>query len=165
MEDFRKLSRGEKIAGISAALLFVFMFFSWFGTEVSGPSGSVDLGSSGGGNAWESLDFIPVVLLATVVATLLGICLRLGDFDVSPVTTNAVIAVLGAVSTLLILYRIVDPPSFGEVGELSLDATLGPGIFLGLFASAGIAFGSFTAMRGEGGSAKTTAPAGGPTQP
>ena len=34
--DVDKLNTGEKIAGVSAILLFVFMFFDWFGVEISG---------------------------------------------------------------------------------------------------------------------------------
>jgi hypothetical protein len=29
--DVDKLNTGEKIAGVSAVLLFIFMFFDWFG--------------------------------------------------------------------------------------------------------------------------------------
>ena len=51
---------------------------------------------------------------------------------------------------LLILFRIVDPPSFGSYGGVSVDATLKVGIFLGLLAAAGIAYGGYSAMREEG---------------
>ncbi len=34
--DVDKLNTGEKIAGASAVLLFIFMFFDWFGVEISG---------------------------------------------------------------------------------------------------------------------------------
>ena len=34
-----KLSTGEKVSAVSAILLFVFMFFDWFGVEVSGVPG------------------------------------------------------------------------------------------------------------------------------
>ncbi len=34
--DVDKLNTGEKIAGVSAILLFIFMFFDWFAVEVSG---------------------------------------------------------------------------------------------------------------------------------
>ena len=39
--DVNKLNTGEKIAGVSAVLLFIFMFFDWFGVEISGESGTV----------------------------------------------------------------------------------------------------------------------------
>ena len=63
---------------------------------------------------------------------------------------NAAVAVLGGLSVLLILFRIIDPPSFGSFGGVSVDATLSIGIFLGLIAAAGIAYGGYSAMQEEG---------------
>ncbi len=149
--DLDRLSTGEKIASVSAILLFVFMFFNWFGVEVSGVGGFSGTISGEGGNAWEALDFIPFVLLLTIIAALGVAALRLSDADYEPpVSANTVVAVLGAISVLLILYRIVDPPSFGSVAGVSVDATRNVGIFLGLIAAAGIAYGGYSAMREEG---------------
>jgi hypothetical protein len=53
--DVDKLNTGEKIAGVSAVLLFIFMFFNWFGVEISGEDGSVSFGSGAGGNACATL--------------------------------------------------------------------------------------------------------------
>jgi len=149
--DLDRLSTGEKIASVSAILLFVFMFFNWFGVEVSGVGGFSGTISGEGGNAWEALDFIPFVLLVTILAALGVAALRLSDADYEPpVSANTVVAVLGAISVLLILFRIVDPPTFGSFGGVSVDATLNVGIFLGLLAAAGIAYGGYSAMREEG---------------
>ena len=38
-EGLRWTDSQEKIAGVSAILLFIFMFFDWFGVEVSGVGG------------------------------------------------------------------------------------------------------------------------------
>jgi hypothetical protein len=148
--DVDKLNTGEKIAAVSGILLFIFMFFDWFGVEVSGGgfSGSVP---GAGGSAWDALDFIPIVLLITVIAALVGAVLRLSDFEYEPpVSMNAVVAALGGLSVLLILFRIIDPPSFGSYGGVSADGTLKFGIFLGLIAAAGIAYGGYMAMKEEG---------------
>ena len=51
---------------------------------------------------------------------------------------------------LLILFRIVDPPTFGSFGGVSVEATRNIGIFLGLIAAGGIAYGGYSAMREEG---------------
>ena len=79
MDHLDKLSPGEKIAGGSAILLFIFMFFDWFGVEVSGVGGFSGSVPGGGGNAWDALDFIPIVLLITIVAALVMVGLRLAD--------------------------------------------------------------------------------------
>ena len=125
MEHLDKLSTGEKIAGGSAILLFIFMFFDWFGVEVSGVGGFSGSVPGGGGSAWDALDFIPIVLLVTVIAALVMAGLRLADSAAEPpVPMSTMVTVLGVISVLLILFRIVDPPSFASFGGVSVDATL-----------------------------------------
>jgi len=149
--DLDRLSTGEKIASVSAILLFVFMFFNWFGVEVTGVGGFSGTISGEGGNAWQALDFIPFVLLVTILVALGVAALRLSDAAYEPpISANTVVTVLGVISVLLILFRIVDPPSFGSVGGISVDATRSIGIFLGLVAAGGIAYGGYSAMREEG---------------
>jgi hypothetical protein len=147
-----KLSTGEKIAAVSAILLFVFMFFDWFGVEVSGvPGFSGDL-AGGGGSAWDALDVIPIFLMLAIVAAIGVAVVRLTDADLElPVSLNAIVAALGGLAVLLILYRIIDPPGGGSGFEgVEVDTTLKLGVFLGLLAAAGIAYGGYSAMREEG---------------
>jgi hypothetical protein len=148
--DLDKLSMGEKIAGLSSIALFVFMFFDWFSVEVS--TGLIS--GSGGGDAWDALEFIPVILVITIVAALVVAALRLTDSTYEPpISANAVVAVLGAVSFLLILYRIVDTPGAGASGPgFSVDVSPAFGIFISLIAAAGIAYGAYRAMQEEGAS-------------
>ena len=145
-----KLSTGEKVSAVSAVLLFIFMFFDWFGAKVSsvtGFSGSVP----GGGSAWDALDVIPIFLMLAIVAAIGVAVVRLTDADLEPpVSMNAIVAALGGFAVLLILYRIIDPPGGGDFGGVSVDTTLKFGIFLGLLAAAGIAYGGYSAMREEG---------------
>lgn len=149
--EIDRLSIGEKVSAVSAILLFVFMFFDWFGVEISGPGGTTSFPEAGGGSAWDALDFIPIVLLAVVIVTLVAAGLRLAEADFEPpVPANAVIAVLGGLAVLLILFRIAFPPSFGEFGGISVDATRQLGIFLGLLAAIGIGYGGYKAMEEEG---------------
>jgi uncharacterized membrane protein YhaH (DUF805 family) len=152
--DVDKLSTGEKIAGVSAILLFIFMFFDWFSASIDG-NGLFDSVSIGG-NAWDTLDFIPIVLVVTILAALGVAALRLTDSDFEPpVSANAVVAVLGGLSFLLILYRIIDAPGDSDVAGVSVDPALG--IFLSLIAAAGIAYGAYRAMQDEGASFGGTA--------
>jgi hypothetical protein len=171
-----RLSTGEKVSAVSAVLLFVFMFFDWFGVKVSGvPGFSGDVTGSGGGSAWDALDVIPIFLMLAIVVAIGVAVIRLTDADIEPpVSMNAVVAALGGLAVLLILYRIVFPPEFGSFGGVTVDATLKFGIFLGLIAAAGIAYGGYSAMREEGASFGGEAdrlggggqpPAGGPPPP
>ncbi len=151
MDHLDKLSPGEKIAGGSAILLFIFMFFEWFGVEVSGVGGFSGSVPGGGGSAWDALDFIPIVLLITIIAALVLVGLRLADSAYEPsIPMSTIVTALGVISVLLILFRIIDPPSFASYGGVSVDATLSLGIFLGLIAAGGIAFGGYSTMKEEG---------------
>lgn len=142
--DVDRLSTGEKIAGVAAILLFIFMFFDWF--TVSASNGFISV--SVGGSAWDALDWIPIFLMITIIAAVGVAVVRLSDAVFEPsVSMNAVVAVLGIVSVLLILYRIIDPPSSGVDG-INVDPAVG--IFLGLIAAAGIAYGGYRAMQEEG---------------
>jgi len=148
--DLDRMSTGEKIADAAAVLLFIFMFFEWFSVDISGGEGLFSV--SGGFNAWESFDLIDIVLLITVVAAAAVAVIRLTDalFE-PPVSLNAVVAILGAISVLLILYRIIDPPGYGGAADVP-GVDIGPsiGAFLGLIAAAGIAYGGYRAMQEEG---------------
>jgi hypothetical protein len=143
-----RVGNGEKIAGVSAILLFVLMFFDWFGIQTSGGLELFSVGHS----AWEALDYIPVILVIAIVAALGTVGLRLTGTAYQPLA-NAVVAVLGTVSALLILYRIVNPPNFGSLrhplGPITIEGTAQLPIFLALVAAVGIAFGGGWAMREE----------------
>jgi hypothetical protein len=142
--DADRLSTGEKIAGVSAILLFIFMFFDWF--TVSASNGFISV--SVGGSAWDALDVIPIILMVAIVVAVGVAVVRLTDAVFEPsISVNAVVAVLGIVSVLLILYRIISPPDSGFSG-VSVDPAVG--IFLGLVAAAGIAYGGYRAMQEEG---------------
>ncbi len=130
--DVDRLTQGEKIAGVAAIVLFISMFFAWFGfdnpaAELENQLG-VDVGGSFTFNAWESFDFIDLVLLVTVVAALGTVVAKASDALID-FPLNAVVAVLGGLSTLLVLYRVIDPPggSDRELGCLPRPDPLGPG--------------------------------------
>lgn len=149
--ELDRLSIGEKIAAVSGVLLFVFMFFDWYGVEVSGVGGFTGSISGAGGSAWDALDVIPIFLMLAIVVALGVAIVRLTDADLEPpVSMNAVVAALGGLAVLLILYRIVDKPGGGDFGGVAVGLTLKPGIFLALIAAAGIAYGGWSAMREEG---------------
>lgn len=143
-----RLSTGEKIAGGSAVLLFIFMFFDWF--KVSIDSGDNLVSFSVGGSAWEAFSYTDLFLMLTIVVAVAVAVIRLSDALVEPpVSLNAVAAVLGAVSVLLIIYRIIDPP--GDTGGLpGVDISPAIGAFLGLIAAAGLTYGAYRAMQEEG---------------
>lgn len=142
-----RLNLGEKIAGASAILLFIFMFFDWFKVEVTGGEGLFSV--SEGGSAWDALDVIPIILMLAIIAAIAVAVIRLTDavFE-PPVSMNAVVAILGAISVLLILYRIIDPPLDTDIPGVEISRSIG--IYLGLLAAAGITYGGYRGMQEEG---------------
>ena len=129
------------------------MFFHWFDVKLSNTSNLLfDIRGGGPGkSAWEALDYIPIVLLITIIATLAVAALRLTNaVHKRPIPVNAVVAVLGIVSALLIFFRIVAPPIYYIEATITSEGTVQLPIFLALLAAVGIAFGGCLAMREEG---------------
>jgi len=136
------------IAAVSAIALLIIMFISWFGVE----------DSEGGANAWESFGFIDIILFLTILAAIGAAVMSANAQSVNlPVALSAIVTGLAILSVLLILFRIISPPdivgnAFGV--DSGVDATRKIGVFLGLLAALGIAYGGFEAMRDEGTSIK-----------
>jgi multidrug transporter EmrE-like cation transporter len=142
--DFSRVRTGELIAGVSGVALFIIMFLKWFSLpEVVGLGGFAEaVGVNTSISAWEAFDFIDLVLLLAVVAGVGLTVLAAAQSNVQlPVAASAITAGLGIFATLLVLYRVIDPPS-------DLDRSYG--LYLGLIASAGIAVGGWMAMQEEG---------------
>jgi len=155
--DTSRIRQGEMIAAVAAVILFVVMFFGWFGVDIESVTGlsqgeieaageafsDVDnAADSFKANAWESFGFIDIILLITIIAAVALAAISASATKVNlPVALSAVVAGLGILSTLLVLYRIIDTP-FGFGREF--------GVFLGLVATAAIAYGGWRAMQEEG---------------
>ncbi len=155
--DTSNLGRGALIAGISGALLFIFMFFSWYGiggeagelveqaqeaADALGVQGPEDANTSA--NAWESFDFTDLILFLAAATGIAFAVIALANLSVElPIAFSAIVTGLGVLATLLVLYRIINPPGEGDV-----DKEIG--IYLGLLASAGIAIGGYLGMQEEG---------------
>lgn len=146
------VSKGGWIACISAILLFAFMFLTWFDVKATNTSNLLFAIQSvePGRNAWEALDFVPVVLAITILAALAVGTLRLvGSFEGPFAPADLIIVLLGLVSVLLILIRIVDPPIFQMERTVTYEGTVQPPVFLALGAAAGIAYGGWRSFRGK----------------
>jgi hypothetical protein len=149
-----RLRAGEAIALVAAILLFVLMFFDWYGAKATTSAetlGSVVSGS-GGGTAWDTLEVIPLFLMLAIVVTVGAAILRLSGSDWKPaIPPAAAVCVLGILAAVLILIRIISPPGpSGAFSELAFESTLKLPIFLALAAALGIAYGGRRAMGEEG---------------
>jgi hypothetical protein len=143
--DTSKVSLGEMIAGISALALFIFMFLPWYGID---SVGGFDVGSvDANGNAWEAFSFIDILLLVAII--IVGGLVLASAADATPdlpESPGTIIALTGAVATVLVLFRLIFTPDF-DAGGLDLDVDVGReiGVFLGLIAAAGMAYGGYRA--------------------
>ena len=153
--DLSRLRQGEKIAAGSAIALILIMFiFKWFSLSVS----SAALGGFGGfsaevsRNAWGSFGFIDILLFITALAALAMAYVSASGQKVSlPIALSAIVTGLGILCVLLVLFRIISPPNFSGVDLPSgVDKGRKIGAFLGLIATAGLAYGGYVAMQEEG---------------
>ena len=142
------------IAGISGVLLFIFMFFGWYGApdfvdeaveqqlgQIGIDTGTAEADTSY--NAWESFDFTDLILLlAAVVSVGLAAMTLAGASASLPVAGSALTCGVGALAFLFVLYRTLDPPADEAEREI--------GLYLGLLATAGIAVGGYLGMQEEG---------------
>ena len=155
--SLRGLRVGEMLAGVSGVALLVAMVLEWYDVEGvytrGAPAGAVVDAVSR--TAWEAFAVVDLVLAA---AALMGIALlvvtAIHRSVAIAVALNALVALAGIVTTVLVLVRIGFPPS-PDVDDLPgaidvADSTRSIGAYLGLAACAGLAAGGWLAMRDEG---------------
>ena len=148
--DLNRLSRGEQIFGVSAALLFLLSFFPlWAKYEVAEEffGGATQRFSawSGAFNFLMKLGLIFALLgVALVIAKAAG---ALDNVDM-PVPLGLVYLGLGGLTLLImLLFLLVGPTGASQPG---FEVSRGPLLFVGIVLSAGMAFGGFMQFQGEG---------------
>ncbi|MFN8217226.1 MAG: hypothetical protein U0R71_11600 [Solirubrobacterales bacterium] len=148
-----RLERGEAIAALAGAALLATTFLDWYGSELAGQARRIKLGggAGAGGDAWDSLDLLPWLLLLAALVALATAVLALRRSRWRPaVPLDAAVAVLGGAATLWVALRILFPPGFGELGGVAVNATVELGAYLGLAAAAGVAYGGYRALGERG---------------
>ena len=128
--DPARLRRGELLAGTGAVLLLVFLlagtWTSHHGTSRTG---------------WQILTNLRWLLLVTSVA---GIALAATQVarrsPAIPVTLSLIVPVLGLITALALVYRVLISPPAHEQG----------GAILSLISSIGLAYGGYLSLREEG---------------
>jgi hypothetical protein len=144
-----RLRTGEAIYLVAAILLFVLMFFTWYGVTTAGESEVLTL-LVHGGNAWQTLEVLPLLTMLTIVVAVGAALLRLTGSDWKPtIPPGVAVCVLGILAGLGILWRMISPPDLGGEG-IGYSVNLELGIFLALAAALGIAYGGWRAMADEG---------------
>jgi hypothetical protein len=141
-----RVGSGELIAGASGVLLLLAMLLPWYGreTDIAG----VVVAESW--TAWQSLSVIAILLFAIGIAAIAVPVGRALWASPERFRHDRLIALLGLLGFVLVLFRLVDLPLAGidvQAGD-SIDSSRDAGIFLALLATAGIALGGRRAARG-----------------
>jgi hypothetical protein len=169
--DINRLRRSDWMIGGGGIALFIFLFFfDWYGASYKGPAvvGSA-LGVSQGFTGWHTFTNSRWIWLLTIIVAIVAAVLVAGRRKLDlPVQPGTIVAGLGALSTLLILYRVIHHPSGGTSfagGSFSYGIKIG--IWLGLIASAVITYGGYLKIGEEGSSSapaftSSSAPASSP---
>jgi hypothetical protein len=148
--DLDRLRTGERIAGISGLILLILLWLTWFNLDVPDTPGvEIDTGLS----AWQAFSLIDIIVFITAVSAIaLGLMAATQTSVNLPVTLSAIVAGLGILSVLLILFRIISPPDFEAFGVTVADTNRSYGVFLGLLAALGVTYGAWLTMQEEGAS-------------
>jgi hypothetical protein len=150
--DVNRLGRGEQIAGIAAVLLLIDMFLNWYSANLSGAlSAAADkFGVDTSVNAWQSFSTTDLLIFLTVVAALVMVGMRVMARSASlPVSLPLVVVALGALTTLIVLWRIINQPGPNDFINVEYGAYIGLLLLIGLTYGAIQAGGGVDTMRAE----------------
>jgi hypothetical protein len=153
--DVNRLSRGEQIAGAAAVLLFIDMFLNWYSANLSGALSAAAnrFGVDTSVNAWQSFSTTDLLLMLTILAAVTMVGLRvMGRSADLPVSLPLVVAALGALTTLIVLWRIVNQPGPNDFINVEYGAYIGVVLVAALTYGAIQAGGGMDTMRAEAGS-------------
>lgn len=173
-----RLGPGATIAAVAAIVLLIVMFLGWFQLDGISASAGTDLpegvpdtfelsgedlealaeeeGEDTSASAWESFAFIDIVLLIAIVAALgVAIAMATGAGGLPSSSLGMVVAALGALGAVLVLFRLISPPDLieafggGVSDDVEVETDVGRQIwsFVGLIAAAGIAYGGWRVMQ------------------
>jgi cytochrome bd-type quinol oxidase subunit 2 len=128
--DPGRLRRGELLAGVCTVLLLVFVLAgTWYGHGSQARTG------------WEALPILRWLLVVTMAAALALVFTQVTRrAPAIPVALSVIVTVLGVITVLALIYRVlISPPAHEQAGA-----------FLGLLFAIGLAYGGFLSMREEG---------------
>jgi hypothetical protein len=150
--DFSRLRAADRLVAVGALALALFMFaFDWFGENIHGTLPGSNLSAGGSLTGWQAFTISRWIWLATVLVALASVLIRASSAQLpSSVKPGSVVALLGTVSVVLILYRIVHhPAASGGFAGFHVSLGIEIGIWLGLIAAVAIAMGGYLQLRAE----------------
>jgi Na+/H+ antiporter NhaC len=153
--DIGRLRRSDRIIGASAIAFFIFLFFfKWYGASSSSSVGGFNYSVSA--NGWHTFTNSRWIWIIAIIVSLAAVAISAGVLELNTTVQRGVlVAGLGALSSILIVYRILDHPSAGTSGTVAsvhYSASVGIkiGIWLGLIAALALTYGGYLGMQDEG---------------
>src|ERR1039457_6390138 len=153
--DISRLRRADQIVGVAAIAFFVILFFfKWYG--ISSNVTSIAGVNVGGGNitrsGWDTFTNSRWIWIITIIVGLGSVVLVAGQRKLElPLQPGVIVAGLGALSTVFILYRIVHhPTASASFGGFHASVGIKIGIWLGLIAALAVTYGGYLQMQAEG---------------
>ena len=125
-----RLRRGEVLAGVGAVLLLVFMLaVKWYGHGEHSLTG------------WQALTNLRWLVIITIACALaLTFTQATRRSPAVPATLSVIVTVLGLITVLALIYRVlIDPLADEQVGA-----------YLGLLSALVLAYGAYASLRQEG---------------
>jgi hypothetical protein len=136
--DTSRLTTGDMIAGVGGAVLLISLFLPWYGVSVD----LAGFSASESGTGWEVLGFIDILLFLISVGAIAVVVAKAAGALPADVPAPVVLLGLGALAVLLVIYRIIDIPTEGDVPE-QVDLSRKVGIFIALIGAAAVAYGGW----------------------
>lgn len=137
--DFKKMTLGQKIAGISGLVLIVSIFLPWYTLTIPG------FGSGSSGPFESVLSTFGILLLLGAMGVIAAKIFASADFSVGPFKPEQIALMLAGVGAVLVLIKLI----FGH-SESGIGLDRGFGLFIGFLAAAGLTAGSFFMMQEAG---------------
>jgi hypothetical protein len=135
--DPATVSRGTWVAAAGSLILLISCWLSWYSVSVSGFGAA-----SGKVSGWDATDLSKLIALLAL-AGLVIIGLELFATNVAlPYPSSLILIGIGGLSTLLVLFRIIDKPN----APSPVNVGLAYGIILALIAAIAIAVGGYLKM-------------------
>jgi hypothetical protein len=150
--DINRLRRADRIVGVGAIAFFIFLFiFKWYGFSSNVPS-ITGLNVNISENGWHSFTNSRWIWLLTIIVALGSTAFVAAQRKLDlPVQPGVLVAALGALSTVLIFYRIVHhPTASANFGSFHASVGIKIGIWLGLIAAMVVTYGGYLKMQEEG---------------
>jgi len=136
--DTSRLTTGDIVAGVGGIVLLIALFLPWYGVSVD----VAGFSASESGSGWEVLGFIDILLFLISVAAIAVVAARAAGALPADIPAPVILLGLGGLAVLLVLYRIIDIPTDGDVPD-QVDVSRKVGVFIALIGAAALAYGGW----------------------